>query len=167
MQYYTWILTFHIMAFMSWMAMLFYLPRMFVYHMENIKNKEYIKVAKIQEDKLYRLIGVPAMWASILSGITMIGLNPQVFQTGGWIHAKLTVVVLLIAYSYSLSYYLKQLKNDTCTKSGKFFRAYNELPTLLAILIVTYAITKEVSLIFSVGIICLFIFISYMIIKKK
>ena len=166
MQYYTWILTFHIMAFMSWMAMLFYLPRMFVYHIENIDNKGYIEVAKIQEDKLYRLIGVPAMWASILSGITMIALNPQVFQTGAWIHAKLTVVVVLIAYSYSLSYYLKQLKNDTCRKNGKFFRAYNEVPTLLAILIVTYAITKEVSLIFSMGMIGLFIFIAYMIMKK-
>ncbi len=167
MQYYTWILTFHIMAFMSWMAMLFYLPRMFVYHMENIKKKEYIEVAKIQEDKLYRFIGVPAMWASILSGITMIALNPQVFQTGTWIHAKLTVVVVLITYSYSLSYYLKQLQNDTCTKSGKFFRAYNEVPTLLAILIVTYAITKEVSLVFSMSMIGLFIFIAYMIMKKK
>ena len=80
MQYYTWILTFHIMAFMSWMAMLFYLPRMFVYHMENIDKKEYIEIIKIQEDKLYRLIGVPAMWASILSGITMIGLNPKFFK---------------------------------------------------------------------------------------
>ena len=56
MEYYTWILTFHVVAFMSWMAMLFYLPRLFVYHVENIDKKEYVEIVKIQEFKIYKYI---------------------------------------------------------------------------------------------------------------
>ena len=74
MEYYTWVLTFHVVAFMSWMAMLFYLPRLFVYHVENIDKKEYVEIVKIQEFKIYKYIGHPAMWATILSGITMLVL---------------------------------------------------------------------------------------------
>lgn len=167
MEYYSWILTFHIVAVMSWMAMLFYLPRLFVYHVENYEKKEFIEVVKIQEFKIYKYIGAPAMWATIISGLTMIVLNPEMFKSGVWLHAKLTVVVLLIAYSFSLDYYRKQLENNTCSKSGKFFRAYNEIPTLFAILIVTYVIVKTVSLIFTLLMTLLFAFIIYMIMRKK
>ena len=83
MEYYTWILTFHIVAVMSWMAMLFYLPRLFVYHVENIEKKEFVEVVKIQEYKIYKYIEAPAMWATIFSGITMLSLNtsfPQSFN---------------------------------------------------------------------------------------
>ena len=56
MEYYSWILTFHVVSFMSWMAMLFYLPRLFVYHVENIDKKEFVEVVKIQEYKIYKYI---------------------------------------------------------------------------------------------------------------
>lgn len=167
MEYYTWILTFHIVSVMSWMAMLFYLPRLFVYHVENSEKKEFVEVVKIQEYKIYKYIGLPAMYASILSGIVMIGLNPELFKSGMWLHAKLTVVILLIAYSYSLGYYRKKLENNKCNKSGKFFRAYNEVPTLFAILIVTYVVVKTVSLTFTLLMTLLFAFIIYMIMKPK
>ena len=167
MEYYTWILTFHVMSVMSWMAMLFYLPRLFVYHVENSDKKEYVEVVKIQEYKIYKYIGLPAMYASIISGIAMIALNPDMFNSGMWLHAKLTVVILLIAYSYSLGHYRVKLERDDNYKSGKFFRAYNEVPTLLSILIVTYVIVKSVSLIFTLLMILLFAFISYMIMKPK
>lgn len=166
MEYYSWILTFHIVSVMSWMAMLFYLPRLFVYHVENKDKKEFVEVVKIQEFKIYKYIGMPAMWATILSGIAMLALIPEIFQNA-WIHAKLTAVVLLIAYSYSLEYYRKQLEKDIYLKSGKFFRAYNELPTLLAILIVTYVVVKTVSILFTLLITLLFLFIVYMIMKPK
>ena len=91
MEYYTWILTFHIVAFMSWMTMLFYLPRLFVYHVENIEKKDFVEVVKIQEYKIYKYIGMPAMWATIASGITMLTLNPILldFETSPWMYAKL------------------------------------------------------------------------------
>ncbi len=167
MEYYSWILTFHIVSVMSWMAMLFYLPRLFVYHVENIDKEQYVEIVKIQEYKIYKYIGMPAMWASIISGTLMIYLADNLFETGAWLHAKLTVVILLIIYSYSLEYFRKSLENNSCKRSGKFFRAYNELPTLLAILIVTYVVVKTVSITFTVLMILLFAFIIYMIMKPK
>lgn len=167
MEYYSWILTFHVMAFMSWMAMLFYLPRLFVYHVEHQDKKEFVEVVKIQEYKIYKYIGAPAMWATIASGATMLFLNPAIFQSGPWMHAKLTVMIILIAYSFSLEFYRKQLEADACTKSGKFFRAYNEVPTFLAILIVGFVIVKVVSLSFVLITLGFLAFIAYMIMKPK
>lgn len=167
MAYYSWILTFHIMSFMSWMAMLFYLPRLFVYHVEHADKKEFVEVVKIQEYKIYKYIGLPAFWATLLSGVLMLSLNPILFQSGAWLDAKLMVVLLLTAYSFSLEYFRIQLKHNLCTKSGQFFRAYNEVPTLLSILIVTYVVVKTFSLLFTVLMVALFAFIMYMIMKPK
>ncbi|BAK72015.1 protoporphyrinogen oxidase HemJ [Arcobacter sp. L] len=169
MEYYTWILTFHVVAVMSWMAMLFYLPRLFVYHVENIDKKEFIEVVKIQEYKIYKYIGAPAMWATIASGITMIILNPILLDINinPWMYAKLISLILLIIYSFSLEKYRKELEKDICKKTGKFFRMYNEMPTMLAILIVGYVITKSFSLLFTSIIIVLFAYISYVIMKPK
>jgi protoporphyrinogen IX oxidase len=166
MEYYTWILSLHIIAVLSWMAMLFYLPRLFVYHVENIDKKEFVEIVKIQELKIYKYIGHPAMWITIFSGISMIYLNPLLLQMP-WFHAKVLMLIFLITYSFSLEYYRKQLANGSCKRSGKFFRMYNEQPTLLAILIVVYVITKSFSLLFTIIIILLFAFISYMIMKQK
>ena len=169
MEYYTWILTFHIMAVMSWMAMLFYLPRLFVYHVENIEKKEFVEVVKIQEYKIYKYIGAPAMWATIFSGIAMLSLNTSLldFSLNPWMYAKLFTLLVLIVYSFSLEKYRKELEADVCKKSGKFFRMYNEMPTMLAILIVAYVITKTFSILFTAVIIILFGYISYVIMKPK
>lgn len=166
MEYYSWILTFHIISFISWMAMLFYLPRLFVYHVENIDKKEFVEVVKIQEYKIYKYIGNPAMWVTILSGISMLYLNNALLSQD-WMLAKLIALVLLISYSISLEYFRKQLENNLCKRNGKFFRMYNEQPTMLAILIVAFVITKSFSLVFSLFVILLFTFISYMILKPK
>jgi len=166
MEYYSWILTFHVVSFMSWMAMLFYLPRLFVYHVENSDKKEFVEVVKIQEYKIYKYIGSPAMWATIISGICMLSLNSALL-TQPWMHAKFLMLFFLIAYSFSLEYYRKQLAANICKKSGKFFRMYNEQPTMLSILIVAYVITKSFSILFSLIIISLFAFISYMILKDR
>lgn len=169
MEYYTWILTFHIMAVMSWMAMLFYLPRLFVYHVENIEKKEFVEVVKIQEYKIYKYIGAPAMWATIFSGIAMLSLNTSLldFSLNPWMYAKLFTLLALIVYSFSLEKYRKELEADICKKSGKFFRMYNEMPTMLAILIVAYVITKTFSILFTTLIVILFGYISYVIMKPK
>ena len=144
MQYYSWILAFHVMSVISWMAMLFYLPRLFVYHAEHADNKGFVEVVKIQERKLYYFIGVPAFWASLISGLAMLALNPALFTSGLWLHIKLTAALLMILYHLSLRFFLKKFATDSCTKSGKFFRAYNEIPTILMIIIVIMVVVKPI-----------------------
>lgn len=164
-EYYLPILAFHIISVLSWMAMLFYLPRLYVYHQENKDKKEFIEIVKIQEFKLYKYIGMPAMWATVLSGIAIIYIKPTLLEMP-WFHAKLTLVILLVIYSISLEFFRKKLLSNNCVKSGKFFRAFNEIPTILAILIVTFVIMKSIPLIFSISITLFFLFIMFMIMKK-
>ena len=147
------------------MAVLFYLPRLFVYHVEHKDKPDFVEVVKIQEFKLYKYIGVPAMWASIASGTLMLVLNLALFETGLWIYAKLFLLVILIAYDYSMEVYRKQLLNSTCKKSGKFFRAYNEVPTLLCILIVTFVILKDIPIYFTAFMLVLFAVVVYVLMK--
>jgi putative membrane protein len=137
---YNWILWFHVISFISWFAVLFYLPRLFVYHAEHIDNKGFVEVAKIQEYKLFKYIGVPAMWATLLSGGVLAYMYG--FSGNGWLHVKISLVLLLVAYMFSLEKYRKDFADDRCTKSGKFFRMYNEVPTLLMLLIVAMVVLK-------------------------
>jgi len=140
---YQWLLWFHIISMVSWFAVLFYLPRLYVYHAENADNEGFIKVVKVMEFKIYQYIGVPAFWATLLSGLGLIYLYPvNIFSTGGWFHAKLAFVAILIVYFFSLGMMRKKLENDTCNKSGKFFRFYNEAPTILLLLIVAMVVVK-------------------------
>ena len=142
MQFYTWILWFHVISMVAWFAVLFYMPRLFVYHAENAEKADFVNVVKIMEKKIYYYIGVPSMWATIISGTTMIILNPALFQSGGWLHTKLLFVAFLIGYFFSMGHFYKQLLADSCEKSGKFFRMYNEIPTLLIMVIVAMVIVK-------------------------
>ncbi|TEY03493.1 protoporphyrinogen oxidase HemJ [Campylobacter sp. US33a] len=139
-EYYQWVKWLHYLAFISWMAGLFYLPRLFVYHSENKDNMGFVKVIKIQEEKLYYYIQNPAMIITVLTGILMLIVHKEILLSHGYIHAKLLFAILLLLYHFDNLRYLKQLKNDTCKKSGKFFRAYNEIPTLLLIGIISMMI---------------------------
>lgn len=132
----------HIVAFSSWMAMLFYLPRLFVYHTEHKDKKDYTDVIKIQESKLYYFIGTPAITITIITGLAMIALNLDLFKSGGWLHLKLLFAFALIVYHFDCGRHLKNLKNDIYKKSGKFFRFYNEFPTLCIFVIAFSAIFK-------------------------
>ncbi len=166
MDYYYEILAFHIVSVLSWMGLLFYMPRLFVYHIENIDKKDFTDVVKVQEDKIYRIIGFPAKIATILSGGILIYLNPSLLEQD-WMIAKLLILVLLITYSFSLEYFRKILLQDKCTKDGQFFRAYNEVPTLFSILIVVFVITKSIPIYFSIGISLFFSFVIYKILTLK
>jgi len=124
------------------MAVLFYLPRLFIYHREHSDNIAFGEVVQIQEYKLYAYIGVPAMWASIISGAVMLYLNPGIFSSGSWMYIKLFFLVFLTAYSFSLNSIRKTLIDNPEYKSGKYFRFYNEVPTLLMIVIVIMVVVK-------------------------
>lgn len=135
-EYYGYVKALHYMAFVSWMAALFYLPRLFVYHAENKDNADFIKVIKVQERRLYKGIQVPAMLGSLITGVAMLVAHWEVLMVAPspyvpFFHIKLACAVLLLVYHFSCAHYRKQLESDTCTKSGVFFRVYNEVPTLL------------------------------------
>ncbi|MFZ9658932.1 MAG: CopD family protein [Arcobacteraceae bacterium] len=166
MNYYQEILAFHIISVLSWMAMLFYMPRLFVYHVENIDKQDFVDVVKIQESKIYNVIGFPAMIATILSGATLLYVNPGLLSND-WMIAKLIVLVFMTWYSFSLESFRKVLADDKCIKNGQYFRAYNEVPTLFAILIVVFVVTKSIPIYFSIGITLFFIFVIYKILTKK
>jgi len=166
MTYYSEILAFHIIAVLSWMSLVFYMPRLFVYHQEHKESKAFTDVVKVQELKIYKIIGFPAMLATILSGAILVYLNPSLLKQD-WFIAKLIILVFLILYTLSLEHFRKVLAQDRCQKGGQFFRAYNEVPTLFAILIVTFVITKSIPLYFSIGITLFFGFIIYKILTKR
>ena len=137
---YNWIVWFHLLSLISWFAVLFYLPRLFVYHAENSENAGFIEVIKVMEMKIYRYIGVPAMYSTVVTGLYLA--YSYGFSGNGWIHAKIFLVVILMAYFFSLGYFRKKLLSDDCIKSGKFFRIYNEVPTILLMVIVGLVIFK-------------------------
>ena len=137
---YVWVLWFHVISFISWFAVLFYLPRLYVYHAENIENKGFVEVVKIQEYKLFKYIGVPSMWTTILSGSYLI--YEIGFAGNAWLHVKLLFIAFLIIYFYSLEKLRKEFAEDRCERSGKFFRMYNEVPTLLMLVIVAMVVVK-------------------------
>jgi putative membrane protein len=140
---YNWILWFHVISFISWFAVLFYLPRLYVYHAENIENTGFVEVVKIQEYKLFKYIGVPSMWATVISGSILIYLGDWMLDS--WLHVKLFFILLLIIYFYSMEKYRKEFAEDRCTKEGKFFRFYNEVPTILMLFIVAMVVLKPFS----------------------
>ena len=132
----------HLIAVISWMAGLLYLPRIFVYHTENLEDNNTSSIFKIMEKKLYLYIMMPAMVLSWICG--MILISNIGFETLGtlWIKIKLILVILLTSYHFYLGKLLEDFRLNKNTKSSKFFRIINEVPTLLLILIVFIVIFK-------------------------
>ena len=131
----------HLISVISWMAGLLYLPRIFVYHSENNQTESISEIFKTMEKKLYFFIMYPAMILSWLFALIMFHKNSSLL-TAGWMHMKILLVVFLTLYHFYLGLCLKRFKNDKNSKSSKFFRTTNEIPTLLLILIVFLAILK-------------------------
>jgi len=132
----------HLIAIVSWMAGLLYLPRIFVYHLENIEKIEITEVFKVMEKKLYFYIMYPAMIASWTFGVILIFVIG--FSSFGflWLKLKLLFVILLTIYHFYLGICLNDLKDNTNKKSSRYFRIINEIPTILLILIVFIIIFK-------------------------
>ena len=134
----------HLISVISWMAGLLYLPRIFVYHVENLKDKNTSLIFKTMERKLYFYIMTPAMVLTWLFGLILISsLGVEALSTT-WIKLKLLLVVLLTLYHFYLSKLLSDFKIDQNTKSSKFFRIINEVPTILLVLIVFIVVFKPI-----------------------
>ena len=134
----------HVIAVISWMAGLLYLPRIFVYHVENIKNENSSLIFKTMERKLYFYIMTPAMFLSWIFGLILISSLGLEVLSAVWIKVKLSLVILLTLYHFYLSRLLSDFESDQNTKSSKFFRIINEVPTILLILIVFIVVFKPI-----------------------
>ena len=134
----------HLIAVISWMAGLLYLPRIFVYHVENKNDQNTSNIFKVMEKKLYFYIMMPAMILSWFFGLLLIktiGLDQMVSK---WLQIKLLLVSILTIYHIFLGACLKKFSIDKNTHSSKFYRIFNEVPTLLLILIVFIVIFKPI-----------------------
>ena len=142
MNYYLLFKSLHLIAVISWMAGLLYLPRIFVYHAENNTEKNTSEIFKIMERRLMFYIMTPAMILSWFFGIFLILINGISITLNLWVQAKLFLVVLLTIYHLFLGYYLRKFALDENEKNAKFFRIINEIPTILLILIIFVIIYK-------------------------
>ena len=134
----------HLIVVISWMAGLLYLPRIFVYHVENINHQNSTNIFKTMEKKLYFYIMMPAMILSWIFGLLLIhNLGFSVFNEL-WMQIKIISVIFLTFYHFYLGGCLMDFKNDQNTKTSKFFRIINEVPTVLLILIVFIVIFKPI-----------------------
>ena len=141
MNFYLLFKSLHLIAIISWMAGLLYLPRIFVYHSE-AENDSQKAIFKIMERKLYNYIMMPAMLLSWLFGILLIhSLGFSVFSEL-WMQIKTLGVIILTFYHFSLGKYLNDFAIDNNLKSSKFFRIYNEIPTILLIVVIFAVVFK-------------------------
>ena len=132
----------HLIAVISWMAGLLYLPRIFVYHSENLEDTNSSNIFKTMEKKLFYYIMTPAMILSWIFGLLLIhSLGFSVFNQL-WIQAKGILVILLTIYHFYLGNCVIRFSNDQNKSSSKFFKIINEIPTVLLILIVFIIIFK-------------------------
>ena len=132
----------HLIAVISWMAGLLYLPRIFVYHVEKQENKEISETFKIMERRLMIFIMNPAMILSWIFGVMLILSHGTQIHSMLWVQLKIFFVVLLTIYHLFLGHYLRKFALDENEKSAKFFKIINEIPTVLLILIIFVIIYK-------------------------
>lgn len=137
---YLWIKALHVIAVISWMAALLYLPRLMVYHCSAQKGSIQSETFKIMERRLLRAIALPAMIVAWLAGLWLL------YETGawrsGWMHAKLLFVVLLSGVHGMMGRWVKDFAADRNERPERFYRLMNEVPTVLMIAIVVLVIVK-------------------------
>ncbi len=136
---YLWIKALHVIAIIAWMAGLFYLPRLFVYH-AGVGPGAQSELFKTMERRLLRIIMIPAMLTSWATGLTLAVLGGHLYET--WFHSKLLAVALLTAVHFYDGFFVKAFAEDRNLSAPRFFRFYNEVPTLLMIVIVILVIVK-------------------------
>jgi protoporphyrinogen IX oxidase len=137
---YLWIKAFHIIAVIAWMAGMLYLPRLFVYHAAGKPGSEQWETFKIMERRLLKFIMTPAMIATWLLGIVLV-LQGQFFAAT-WFHIKLVLVLIMTTTHGLFRHWVNEFDFDRNTRSQKFYRIVNEIPTAILIVIVILATVK-------------------------
>ena len=141
MNYYFLFKSLHLISVVSWMAGLLYLPRIFVYHSE-ASHESQKDIFKIMEKKLYNYIMMPAMLLSWLFGILLLHSITLSVLFELWMQIKIIAVIILTYYHFTLGKYLNDFAIDKNEKTSKFFRLYNEIPTIVLIVVIFTVIFK-------------------------
>ena len=144
---YLWFKAFHLIGIVVWFAGLFYLVRLFVYHAEAKEQPQPVrgileKQYELMEKRLYNIITTPGAIVTVAMAIGLISTEPEILKSG-WLHIKLGLVVLLLAYHHYCGRIMKQFAKGECNWSGQQFRAFNEAPTILLVAIVLLAVFKN------------------------
>lgn len=140
--WYSWLKALHVIAVISWMAGLLYLPRLFVYHCAAEPGSVQSETFKVMERRLFRAIMRPAMAATWIFGALLIyTLSPGIWSEG-WFHVKLTCVILMSLVHEFLGKQVRTFASDANTRPARFFRMLNEVPTLLMIIIVVMVLVR-------------------------
>jgi putative membrane protein len=140
--YYLWIKAFHIIAVIAWMAGLLYLPRLYVYHSEVAPGSPESAKFKVMERRLLKAIMGPAMGATWLLGLTLVLTPASGGFAQGWLHAKLTLVVVLSAIHGLYSRWQRDFANDANRHPQRVYRIWNEVPAVLMVFIVILVVVK-------------------------
>lgn len=136
----SWLKALHIMAFAAWMAGMWYLPRLMVYHSGATVGSETSETLKVMERRLLKAITTPAMVVTLIAGVTLASLQGQ--WSAGWLHAKLVLVLLMLACHGILARHVRGFAADERSHSARWYRIFNEAPTLLFIAIVLLVVLK-------------------------
>ena len=144
---YFWFKAFHLIGVVVWFAGLFYLVRLFVYHAEASEQPEPAQTIlknqyELMEKRLYNIITTPGMAVTVAMAIGLLYTEPEVLKSG-WLHAKLAAVAVLLFYHFYCGRIMKQLAKGECQWTGQQFRALNEAPTVLLVVIVLLAVFKN------------------------
>jgi protoporphyrinogen IX oxidase len=137
-----WIKALHVIAVISWMAALLYLPRLYVYHCEAAAGSAESERLKVMERRLLKTIATPAMIGAWLFGILLVLTPGGVDWHAGWWHVKLLAVILLSGFHGALSRWRKDFLADANRRSQRFYRIANEIPTVLMVIIVLMVIVR-------------------------
>ncbi len=137
-----WLLAGHVISVIAWMAGLLYLPRLFVYHTQCDPGSQQYETFKVMERRLQNAIMHPAMVASFGFGLPLLLTLPTSVWEEVWIYVKLLAVVFLLVFHFTLWFWRRDFTKDRNMKSETFFRATNEVPTVLMIAIVIFVIVK-------------------------
>ena len=141
-EYYRWLLAFHIIAVMFWMAGMYYLPRLFVYHAEALENNTAHDMFPVMEQKLLRVIMTPAMAAAWILGLSLIFAGGHWPIADFWLIGKLSAVLILSGYHGFLTKQVKLLATGALPYPSRFYRLINEVPPVLTVIIVILVVVQ-------------------------
>jgi len=139
MNIYSVVLAFHVISIATWMIMLVYLPKLFVYHINASRDSQ--AIIALQESSLYK-VGTVAMILSITLGLILVYLNPYLFQSGGWLHLKLTLVFVMVVYHFTCKKFITQFAKEGTSQNERFFRIFRIIPEITTALIIILTIVK-------------------------
>jgi len=138
MNTYSLVLAFHVISIATWMIMLVYLPKLFVYHINAPQHSQ--AVIALQETSLFK-VGTVAMIFSIKFGLILLYLNPYLLKSGGWLHLKLTLVIFMVIYHFTCKRFMAQLMSGA-VKSLLFYKVFRVIPEITTSVIILLTIIK-------------------------